>query len=783
MTKFSFALGLVAAVIPAAIATSTAASAQGNIIGLETRGKRLVSFDAGTPDVVTVTPISGLSSGEDLVGIDVRPATGELVGVGRYNRVYVIDPITGLATPQGSGVFTPAVFGRAVGVDFNPVPDRLRIVTNGDQSLRLNADTGVVAGIDGSLAYAPGDVNFGMNPFVAACSYSNAYAGAFTTTLYAIDSQRDTLVTVGGLNSNPSPNGGQLFTVGSLGVDTSGFVGMDISPYGGAFAVMNLPGESVTRLYTLNLATGAASMQGAIGGNLRLRDIAIRAPAAPRVFGATNSNRLVSFLAGRPGTLLSDVAITGLQANETIEGIDVRPATGELLALGSTSTVYRLDRTTGAATALGAPFVPALTGNAFGFDFNPIPDRIRCVSNSSQNLRLNPNNGAIAAIDTNLAYASGDAGFGQAPNVVGSAYTNQFAGATTTTLYSIDSTRDALVTQGNLNSTPNSPNGGMLFTVGALGLDTSDLVGFDITPFGGTIASFTATGATNSSLYTINLATGAASLIGAIGGAPLRGLAYEHPNVTRALALTTTNTLVSFTIGTPGSLTSTVAITGLQVGETLLGIEARPTTGGILGVGSTSRLYRIDRTTGAATALGGAPFTPALIGNELAIDFNPTVDRLRLVTDAGQNLRLHPNTGAVAATDGNLAYAAGDANFGAVPREVAVAYNRSFGGATITTMYGIDSALDILVTQGTVDSTPVSPNSGQLFTVGSLGVDTGDLAGFDVTPFGAGFMALTAPGGSSSTFYSVNLGTGATTSLGAIGGGAVRDVAILTSGL
>ncbi len=773
-------LGLVAALVTGAFAT-----AQGNLIGLEARGTRLIAFDAGNPGaILAITPITGLVGGEGLVSIDVRPATGELFGVGSTSRVYSIDASTGLATPKGASSFTPTVAGRGIGLDFNPVPDRLRLVTSLDQSLRLNSDTGVVAGIDTSLAYAAGDANAGANPFVAACAYTNAYAGATSTTLYAIDANLDVLVGIGGPNGVPSPNGGQLTTIGALGVDTTGLVGMDISPFGGAFAVLNLTGDAVSKLYTLNLATGVATLQGTIGNSMRLRDVAVRAPVSPRIYGATSANRLVSFFSGRPGTLLSDVAITGLQAGETIEGIDVRPATGDLLALGSTSRVYRLDRATGVAIQVGAgPFTPALAGTSFGFDFNPIPDRIRNVSSTGQNLRLNPNNGTVAGTDTSVAYASGDAGFGFTPSVVGSAYTNNYSAATSTSLYGIDSVRDTLVLQGSLGGTPNSPNGGLLTTVGNLGFDTSDATGFDISPFGGVFASFTAPAATSSSLYTVNLATGAATLVGAIAGAPLRGLAIEHPNVSRALALTSTNQLVTFTIGAPGTTSSPVAITGLQAGETLLGIDARPATGGIVGVGSTNRLYAIDRTTGAATAIGATPFTPALVGTEVGVDFNPTVDRFRLVTDAGQNLRLHPNLGTVVGTDTNLAFAAGDANFGAIAREIAVAYDRNFGGATQTTMFGIDSNLDVLVTQGNVNASPNSPNSGQLFTVGALGVDTGDLAGFDISAFGGGFLALTPTAGTS-TLYSVNLATGGTTSLGAIGSGTVvRDLALVPAGL
>jgi hypothetical protein len=133
------------------------------------------------------------------------------------------------------------------------------------------------------------------------------------------------------------------------------------------------------------------------------------------------------------------------------------------------------------------------------------------VSDADQNLRLNPNNGALAALDSPLAYAAGDLNAGANPNIVGAAYTNNIAGATSTALYVLDSNLDILAIQ-------NPPNNGTLNTVGPLGVDTSAEAGFDIAPRSGTaLASLTVGG--SAQLYTINLTTGAASLTGPIGSA------------------------------------------------------------------------------------------------------------------------------------------------------------------------------------------------------------------------------------------------------------------------
>jgi hypothetical protein len=247
---------------------------------------------------------------------------------------------------------------------------------------------------------------------------------------------------------------------------------------------------------------------------------------AELLFGLTTTNVLETFDSSTPGTILTAVGVTGLQSGETLLGIDFRPATGGLYGLGSTSRLYQINRTTGAATQVGSAGAFTLSGTSFGFDFNPVVDRIRVVSNSDQNLRLNPNDGTLTATDTALAYAAGDPNAGANPNVVGSAYTNNFSGASTTTLYAVDSNLNILVRQGSLGGSPISPNTGQLFTVGPLGFNTSDLVGFDISGSTGiAYASLTAPGGNFSQLFTINLSTGAATLVGSIGGGvPLQGL-------------------------------------------------------------------------------------------------------------------------------------------------------------------------------------------------------------------------------------------------------------------
>ena len=242
----------------------------------------------------------------------------------------------------------------------------------------------------------------------------------------------------------------------------------------------------------------------------------------------------------------------------------------------------------------------------------------------------------------------------------------------------------------------------------------------------------------------------------------------------RVVALTSANAIVVFDSKTPGTTTAPIAVTGLAQNETLHGITFRPKNNQLIGLGSSSRMYTINPTTGAATPIGPGPFTPALNGTVFGFDFNPTVDRIRVVSDTGQNLRMHPDTGALAGMDANI-------NPGGLAVS-AVAYTNSSPSASrrFTTLYNIDVTGNKLVTQGGLNGNP-SPNTGTVIDVGPLGVDPTGAAGFDIVYLGASnyaYAAMTV--GGTTSLYSISLATGAATAVAPIGGGvAVKALAIL----
>lgn len=260
----------------------------------------LLRFDGDTPRDVVRKDIRGLRNGESLVGIDFRPSAqapaagqqGVLYAVGDQGFIYTIAPGTARAT-RGEQITTdgttPVVLrGESFGIDFNPTVDRLRIVSNDNQNLRVNVDTGVIGDFDPNvpgnqpdldLQYAAGDPNTGQDPDVGGVAYRNAQPSAFGTTstqLLDIDANTDDLST------QSPPNNGTLNTVGPIVNETRRLIGFDIvtrgtSPDGDrAYAVLQGEGMGASGLYRVDPGTGRATKIGLIGGgNARVVGFAI----------------------------------------------------------------------------------------------------------------------------------------------------------------------------------------------------------------------------------------------------------------------------------------------------------------------------------------------------------------------------------------------------------------------------------------------------------------------------------------------------------------------------
>lgn len=540
--------------------------------------------------------VTGLDAGDVLVAIDRRPQNGFLYGLGHNDTansvsLYVIHPETLFATKIGAaGSFVDAGgnpvaignVGARFDIDFNPSADRVRVINSLGQNFRMNPNTGAVVDGDlGSLTPVAGINMDGQLNGAAMQAQGTAYvsnvANTPTTTQYTLDDVSERLFV-----QNP-PNAGTLTLPIELSPAIGTLLGFDIAPGPtapganqpvtsglGHVLAQSAPGAAVT-VSTVDLVTGKRVRFGTLSGAsvpgsvTDARSLAIQNPAALAMIGlSADGTQLLRFAADAPGTV-STIDIMGITAGESLAGIDFRPATGQLIALGvdpdaETATLYRLDPQTGTATVLGTAssiaFVdgaanpidlpdPATAG--YGFDFNPTVDLIRVTTSTGLNFRLNPVTGA--AMDGNEGGAAdsvagvntdGDLNGSMVAGATGAAYTNSVASPTgvmpapVTTLYVIDEVSASLRIQ-------NPPNAGTLGAAIPLTLASAPLVftassGFDIpadvrvtasnlpVTQGDGFAALTVAGVTG--LYRINLVNGQATSLGAIGDgmSNLRGL-------------------------------------------------------------------------------------------------------------------------------------------------------------------------------------------------------------------------------------------------------------------
>ncbi|WP_334187236.1 DUF4394 domain-containing protein [Noviherbaspirillum sp.] len=244
-----------------------------------TDDQRLICFSEHKPDNArTIGAVSGLMSGDALVGIDYRVQDGKLYGVSKTGAIYVLD--TGNASATKVSQLTVPLEGNSFGVDFNPAADRLRVVSDTGQNLRHNVNAGGTTLTDDPLDYPPATpLNaVGPNaPGVTGSAYTNNDLNAATaTTLYALDATLDQVA----LQS--PPNDGTLAATGKLRTDTATSVGFDIYSTVRDGVTVDVQGlaslhtaDGATSLYSINLVTGKATARGSFSGQNKVIGIAI----------------------------------------------------------------------------------------------------------------------------------------------------------------------------------------------------------------------------------------------------------------------------------------------------------------------------------------------------------------------------------------------------------------------------------------------------------------------------------------------------------------------------
>jgi hypothetical protein len=249
---------------------------------------------------------------------------------------------------------------------------------------------------------------------------------------------------------------------------------------------------------------------------------AVAGPAhAVPLIGLVGQATLIAFDSASPTTVTRTLMLTGIASGDVLRGIDTRPATGQLYALGQSGQIYTVDTLSGVATTVGTPI--ALSQIDYDLSFNPTSGLLRVIGGTNLNLSVDPDT-AVVTVQTDLAFKAGDRNFGIDPTATGAAYTNQNRGPqTSTVLYDIDAATNSLVIQ--------TPAAGLLTTVGPLGVtlfnfgDIGVGVGFDIDGASGRAFASLITLVGANGLYEINLGTGAATLLADFGVNSVRDIA------------------------------------------------------------------------------------------------------------------------------------------------------------------------------------------------------------------------------------------------------------------
>lgn len=188
----------------------------------------LLSFSAANPGIILArTAITGVVSSETLIGLDFRPSTGELFGLGydastQTGRLYILNLTTAVATPVGvAAVALPLGSGGSpanqggitprISLTFDPTTDRIRVGSSTTQAnLQLSPVTGSLLAANAPFAYAVGDPNAGTTASLGTLAYTSTYPGGPAATLYAVDEQTYRLASVA------SPASGEVRTVRDL---------------------------------------------------------------------------------------------------------------------------------------------------------------------------------------------------------------------------------------------------------------------------------------------------------------------------------------------------------------------------------------------------------------------------------------------------------------------------------------------------------------------------------------------------------------------------------------
>ncbi len=479
---------LLSAALIAGVLFSGASQAQTTLYGITTANAIFTMSNPATPSVISGPfSVSGIASGQALVGLDARPGNGALYALG-YDSVAQMAELY-IISASGSVYSAAAVTGTLVSMslgstnnvafDFVSTADnQIRVIGRNGNNYLMNAINGslISTGISG-LSFAAGDLYSATMTALAATAYTNSYYGADATTEVGYDAANNVLVKMDAGNylnsfSNVSNTLHSIGTTTGVVFATGSSIGMDAlydtATHSNTIYMTGNTLLSGAHLYSydLNSATGTLTDLGAISsGSLNVRDIAFGSLSAysgaviqPVKALSLNMRKLISFDAANTENITSAISLTGITTGQTMIGLDYS-ANGTLYGLGynsgsQTYQLYTIDSATGSATAVNAsPLSLNLgtddgSGNYINAGMRFIPtvnNRIRVIGNNgATNVQINAATGMVVTTDTAAKYITGDLSFGATANITSIAYTG-YNGDTSTQMFGFDANTGAMI--------------------------------------------------------------------------------------------------------------------------------------------------------------------------------------------------------------------------------------------------------------------------------------------------------------------------------------------------
>lgn len=244
----------------------------------------------------------------------------------------------------------------------------------------------------------------------------------------------------------------------------------------------------------------------------------------------------------------------------------------------------------------------------------------------------------------------------------------------------------------------------------------------------------------------------------------------EYPEMLTLLTLD--NTLLTVQAGRPEHVLERHLLSGLRDGDRIVGMDYRPKNNVLYAFGQTAQVYKVDVRTYRFVPLGENPYV-RLGAIDVGVNIDPDTDMLRVIGEDGRNSSFSLDTGLLSSENRLVHYTENDIQENNPPALGAIAHTYNRINARMTTAFGIDKRLGMLVRMGSAAGyiPHVSPDTGWLSTIGPLG--TGAIGGAHLDISLDTNRAFMATKGDRANLYRVDLKLGKSFPMGTLPGNIV----------